>query len=61
MRNKRRVLIPILAILLGVFLVIFSEYDDAPGGMLLGFLVIIAGIISIIKSKKKTTKTSTGR
>lgn len=52
--NKRRIITSIIAIVLGVALAVFSEYDDAPGGVLLGFVMIIAGVIGIMKSKKKT-------
>jgi len=52
--NKSRLLYSILAILFGVFLIVFGGIDDSPGGQLLGLLIIIAGIFSVIKSKKKT-------
>ncbi len=45
----------ILAILLGVFMFIYGEYDDSPGGQLLGLLAVIIGIVGLIKSKKKTS------
>jgi hypothetical protein len=40
-------------ILLGVFIVIYGGYDDSPGAQLIGLLVIIAGIIGLLKNKKK--------
>lgn len=50
---KGRFLLSILAVLLGIALGIFSEYDDAPGGVLLGFLLIVAGAVGMVKSKRK--------
>ncbi|MEK7608780.1 MAG: hypothetical protein AAB495_04325 [Patescibacteria group bacterium] len=43
----------VLAILFGAFLFVYGEIDDSPGGQLLGLLVVIAGIVGVIKSKKK--------
>jgi len=31
---------------------IYSEYDDSPGGQLLGLVLFIIGIIFLIKNKK---------
>jgi len=53
-----RILCSILAILFGAFMFVYGEYDDSPGGQLLGFLAVIAGIVGIIKSKKKTPDSS---
>ena len=44
-----------MAILLGVLMFIYGEYDDSPGGQLLGLLVAISGIIGLVKNKKKTS------
>lgn len=52
----RRILyfvLAIFAILFGVFLVVYGEYDDSPGGQLIGLLAVIVGIMGLIKSKKK--------
>jgi hypothetical protein len=43
----------ILAILCGVFLVIYGGIDDSPGGQLLGLLAVILGIVGVVKSRKK--------
>jgi len=48
-----RVILPIFAIALGVFMIVYSGYDDSPGGQLLGLLVVIGGIVGVIKSRKK--------
>ena len=45
----------VLAILLGVFMFVYGEFDDSPGGQLLGLVVAIIGIVGLIKSKKKTS------
>ena len=51
--NKRRLILSILAIVVGAFFVVYGEYDDSPGGQLLGLLAIILGIVGVIMSKKK--------
>jgi len=45
----------ILAILIGVFLVIYGGYDDSPGAQLLGLVIVVASIVGIIKRRKKTS------
>jgi len=32
---------------------VYGEYDDSPGGQLIGLLEIIFAIVVLIKSKKK--------
>ena len=44
----------VLAILLGIFMFVFGEYDDSPGAQLLGLIMVIIGVIGLIKSQKKT-------
>lgn len=51
--NISRIIYLIFAILFGVFMFVYGEIDDSPGGQILGFIVTIIGIIGIIKSKKK--------
>lgn len=51
--NKTRIIYSTLAILFGIFMFVYGGYDDSPGGQLLGLLTVIAGIVGIIKSKKK--------
>jgi hypothetical protein len=53
-----RILFSILAILFGIFMFVYGEYDDSPGGQLLGLLVGIAGIVSIVKTVKNSKKIS---
>ena len=51
--NMLKLIFSILAILLGAFFVVYGEYDDSPGGQLLGLVVAIAGIVGVINSRKK--------
>lgn len=43
----------IILIMFGVFMFIYGEADDSPGGQLLGLLAVIAGIVWIIKRREK--------
>lgn len=51
--NTRKVIISILLILLGAFLFVFGEYDDSPGGQLIGLILAIIGAVSLIRVKRK--------
>ena len=53
MNKKIQILLSILGILFGVFMFVYGEFDDSPGGQLLGLVLVIIGIVSIIKSNKK--------
>lgn len=53
--NKVRIASSFFAILFGAFMFVFGEADDSPGAQLLGLLVFIAGIMGVIKSKKKNS------
>jgi hypothetical protein len=60
--NKSRITYSILAILFeiilisfGIFMFVYGEIDDSPGGQVLGLVVVIIGVVGIIKSKKKTS------
>lgn len=53
--NITRVIYSSLAILLGAFFVIYGGYDDSPGAQLLGLIVAIAGIVGVVKSRKKNS------
>ncbi|MFA7216422.1 MAG: hypothetical protein WC095_00340 [Candidatus Paceibacterota bacterium] len=53
-KNKLLYWIPkILAILLGVFFIVFGEFDDSPGLQGLGLILIITTIVITIRNKKK--------
>ena len=54
-KYHRRILYFVFAILFGGFMFVYGEYDDSPGGQLIGVIVIIIGIVGLIKSKKKTS------
>jgi drug/metabolite transporter (DMT)-like permease len=53
--SKIRILCFIFAILFGVFMFIYGEFDDSPGGQLMGVVATIIGIVGLIKSRKKTS------
>lgn len=46
-------ILKILAILLGVFFIIFGGYDDSPGLQGLGLILIITTIVIAIRGKRK--------
>jgi len=56
--NKRKILYFVIAILFGGFLFVYSEFDDSPGGQLLGLIIVVVGIIGVARSKKKATKSN---
>ncbi|MFA6354791.1 MAG: hypothetical protein WCX12_03875 [Candidatus Paceibacterota bacterium] len=51
--KKIRMLCFVLAILFGIFLFVYGEYDNSPGGQLLGLFAVIAGVVGLIKNRKK--------
>ncbi len=51
----RKILYFVFAVLFGLFMFIYGEFDDSPGGQLIGLTAIIIGIIGLIKSKKKSS------
>jgi len=44
----------VILILLGIFMFAFGEYDDSPGGQLLGLIMAITGIVGLVKNKKNS-------
>ncbi len=53
-KNKILFWIPkILAILLGVFFIVFGEFDDSPGLQGIGLILIIATVVIVIKGRNK--------
>lgn len=42
----------VLAISFGIFIFVYGEYDDSPGGQLLGVLAVVGGIVGIINKRK---------
>jgi uncharacterized membrane protein len=53
MNKYIKIILSILAILFGLFLIIFGGYDDSPGAQGLGLILIIVVIIVIIRDRKK--------
>jgi len=53
--NMYRMTYSILAILFGSFMFVYGGYDDSPGAQLLGLIAVIAGIVGVIKSRKKNS------
>ncbi len=51
--NKLKILYLIIAILFGIFMIVYGEKDDSPGAQFLGLIIIIASIFSFHKSKNK--------
>ena len=51
--TKSRMLYFVLVILFGVFMFVYGEVDDSPGGQMIGLLAVIIGIVGLIASKKK--------
>jgi hypothetical protein len=51
--NKGKLLFSVFAILFGAFMVVYGEYDDSPGGQLLGLVAVIGGIVGIVRGRKK--------
>jgi len=48
----RKILYFVFAILFGVFMFIYGEFDDSPGGQLIGLIAFIIGIVGLIANKK---------
>lgn len=53
--HKIRIIYSILAILFGVFMIVYGEMDDSPGGQLLGLLAVIIGIVWAVKSMSRNS------
>jgi len=53
MNKNIKIILSVLAILLGAFFIVFGEYDDSPGLQGLGLILIIAIIVIVIRGKKK--------
>ncbi|MEK7511172.1 MAG: hypothetical protein AAB582_02970 [Patescibacteria group bacterium] len=48
------IVLSLLGMALGVSLFIYGGYDDSPGAQLLGLLVVIAGVVGIVRNRKKS-------
>ncbi|MFA6514219.1 MAG: hypothetical protein WCT50_02970 [Patescibacteria group bacterium] len=49
----RRIIYFVFAILFGMFMFVYGELDDSPGGQLMGLIVGIVGVVCLIRNKKK--------
>lgn len=49
----RGILYFIFAILLGAFMFVYGEFDDSPGGQLIGLIVFVVGVVGLILNKRK--------
>ena len=47
-----RTLYSVLAVLAGIFLIVFGGYDDSPGGQLIGLLLTIFGLYRLVIGNK---------
>lgn len=52
-----RILSLVLLILLGIFMFVYGGYDDSPGAQLIGLIAVVAGIIGVVRTKRKVTRT----
>lgn len=43
----------VLVVLLGIFFIVFGEFDDSPGLQGIGFIFIIAIIVVVSRGRKK--------
>jgi len=50
-----KIIFSILGMIFGVFMFVYGEYDDSPGGQLLGLVLFVFSIIILIKSRKEST------
>ena len=53
--KKTKIVYCVLAIVLGAFLFVFGGYDDSPGAQLLGLIVVVSGIVSLVRGRKKNS------
>ena len=53
--NRIKIILFILAIPFGAFFFVYGEFDDSPGGQLIGLLAVIIGVVGLVKSKKKSS------
>lgn len=47
-----KIILFIILIILGALMFVYAEYDDSPGGQLIGIIVGAVGIIGIIRNRK---------
>lgn len=47
-KNYKKILYFIFVILFGVFMFVYGEFDDSPGGQLVGLIAFMVGIAGLI-------------
>ena len=52
MNKYIKIILSVLAILLGLFLIVFGGYDDSPGAQGLGLIFIIISVVIVIRKKR---------
>lgn len=50
--KKSHILCCILALLFGIFMLVYGGYGDNPGAQLLGVLLFVGGIIGFVQGRK---------
>lgn len=53
MNKNIKILLSVLAILLGAFFIVFGEFDDSPRLQGIGLILIIAIVVMIIRNRNK--------
>ncbi|BFD24853.1 MAG: hypothetical protein JST_000162 [Candidatus Parcubacteria bacterium] len=53
MNKNIKIMLSALAILLGIFFIIFGGYDDSPGLQGIGLILIVAIVVILIRGKRK--------
>ena len=48
----RKMVYFIFATLFGVFMFVYGEFDDSPGGQLIGLVLFVIGIVGLVKNRK---------
>lgn len=54
--SKIKVLGLILVVFFGALLFVYGGKDDSPGAQLLGALIAVAGVIGMVRKKRRTAK-----
>lgn len=54
--SKIKIALSILAVLFGIFLIVFGGYDDSPGGQMIGLVVAIVAVIALAKNRNKSIR-----
>ena len=53
MHKNVKTIFLLFLVLFGVFMFVYGGWDDSPGAQLLGFVLVVIGILGIVKNKKK--------